>query len=97
MADEVEDGEIRSPECDMPIPEKVLENERSSHEDPLKASVHEPSPGLEILENERSLHGVHGEMHGDYSNSKEFNVNNEDNNDLEAEEVIGGPYVHEER
>ncbi|MFS7930300.1 hypothetical protein Hanom_Chr04g00342611 [Helianthus anomalus] len=97
MVDEVEDEEIRSPEATVPSPEKMLENERSLHEDPQKFSVQEQSPCPDTFDNERPLHENIGELHGDYSKPREPNFNNEEDNSMAAEKFNGGPIMQEER
>ncbi|MFS7908548.1 hypothetical protein Hanom_Chr01g00084461 [Helianthus anomalus] len=97
MVDEVEDGEIRSPEVTVPSPEKILDNERSLHGVPQKFSVHEQSPCLDTLDNEGPLHEKNGELHGDYSNPREPNLNNDEENSMAAEKFNGGPTLQEER
>ncbi|MFS7977040.1 hypothetical protein Hanom_Chr10g00899531 [Helianthus anomalus] len=89
MADDVEEGEIRSPEVAISAPEKEV---RSSSE-PQKDPVHEPSPDNEEMDNVRVLH----EMHGECSIPKEPNNNYEGTDGMEAGDFVGGPQLQEER
>ncbi|MFS7933322.1 hypothetical protein Hanom_Chr04g00378391 [Helianthus anomalus] len=97
MVDEVEEGEIRSPEESVPSPEKVLDNERSLNEDPQKFVVREQSPCPDTLDNERMLHENIGEMHEEFSIPRKPNFNNEEVKSRAAEEFNDGPIMQEER
>ncbi|MFS7919687.1 hypothetical protein Hanom_Chr03g00215621 [Helianthus anomalus] len=101
MVDDVEYGEIRSPEITLPSPEKEVRPSTvlkvDPQVDPLKVSVHEHSSSFEKLDNERTLHEKHGGKHGECSIPRESNYNNEGSNVLAAGEVDGGPNMQEER
>ncbi|XP_021980427.1 uncharacterized protein LOC110876568 [Helianthus annuus] len=78
MVDEVEDGEFRSPEANVPSPEKVDRpspvGQDENHVEPQKISGHENSPSFEKLDNEQFLHEEHGGVHGDGSNPRNLNI-----------------------
>ncbi|MFS8005090.1 hypothetical protein Hanom_Chr13g01233371 [Helianthus anomalus] len=97
MVDEVEDGEIRSPEVTPPPPEKILDDERSLHGDPQEFSAHEKSPCFDFLDNEGPLHDNVGESHGNFSKPRESHLNNDLEHSMAAEKLNGGPILYEER
>ncbi|MFS7936464.1 hypothetical protein Hanom_Chr05g00415891 [Helianthus anomalus] len=101
MANDVEDGEIRSPECSVPSPVMEVRSPTAPQVDPLAVpldvSVHDQSPFFEKLDNERVLHEAHGGKIGECSKPWESNYNNEGTNDLAAKGVDGGPILQEER
>ncbi|MFS7932831.1 hypothetical protein Hanom_Chr04g00372561 [Helianthus anomalus] len=101
MANDVEDGEICSPECTGPSPVKEVRSPTTLPVDPLavplEASVHEQSPSFKKLDNEQVLHEEHGGMVGECSKPWESIHNNEGTNVVATKEVGGGPVLQEER
>ncbi|MFS8002679.1 hypothetical protein Hanom_Chr13g01204911 [Helianthus anomalus] len=84
LMDDTEEGEIRSPVRDMPLPE--------TEDDPAQVQPVE----AEKLNNDEALHGNYGDNHGEHSAPRESDNVFEEIAGLAAESG-GGPNIMEER
>ncbi|MFS7980096.1 hypothetical protein Hanom_Chr10g00935341 [Helianthus anomalus] len=94
--EDIEDGEIRSPEVVIQSPGREGGKSASDVLDHPEISIHEEPAVVEESDNNVFLHGKHGEVHGEVPLPRESNRISEDNINLAAGNV-GGPNRTEER
>ncbi|KAJ0547332.1 hypothetical protein HanIR_Chr08g0371011 [Helianthus annuus] len=96
MEDDVEDGEIRSPEVVIPSPEKVFRPSSDHPSDPPSVSIHEQPLDFEKSDNNVGLHEKYGDVQGECSMPRE-SKNIYDGIDALAAGNVGGLNRMEER
>ncbi|MFS7949111.1 hypothetical protein Hanom_Chr06g00567731 [Helianthus anomalus] len=89
MADDVEDGEIWSPEVVESSPAKVVETTPAEPNGPIIASNNESPVEHENSEDVLGLHGNFGNLHGENNCHGETNYDNVGPDVLSAEKDIG--------
>ncbi|MFS8018660.1 putative RNA-directed DNA polymerase [Helianthus anomalus] len=87
MEDVAEEGEIKSPVDNVPVPENPVRSSPASH------GGHEESPDNESMENVESLHAVHGETNSPLN----FKKDNAGILNAAAATFNGGPYQSVEK
>ncbi|MFS7944718.1 hypothetical protein Hanom_Chr06g00515571 [Helianthus anomalus] len=96
MEDDVEDGEIRSPEVVIQSPVKEVGQSANDIFDRPVVSILEEPVDVEESDDNLSMHGKHGEVHGECLLPRESNRISE-GTDILAAGNVGGPNRIEER
>ncbi|KAF5754385.1 putative RNA-directed DNA polymerase [Helianthus annuus] len=92
MEEVEEDGEIRSPAAEAPVPENIVRPSSSSNLN----SGNEKSPVKVTLDNEEAVHVLHGKSHGHMEFHNNSNKGASRTVNIEAKKLDGGPQLMEE-